>query len=162
MNSIKAIHQAKPEQQTAVAQLLKSVFGPELPPSLLSPGLLRWKFFSPRPGSTGSRAYVLCRAEKIHAHLAEWPISFLSLSGEVSTSTFFDWAARPEAKGTGVRILQHLLERHETALAIGGSAPARNLLPRMGFKPHGTVDIFARIVRPWRQYRPSFTPSYLA
>jgi hypothetical protein len=38
-------------------------------------------------------------------------------------------------------------------LAIGGSAQARKLLPKLGFQPRGTLDTFACVVRPWRQYR---------
>jgi hypothetical protein len=38
-------------------------------------------------------------------------------------------------------------------LGIGGSAQARRLLPKLGFRSRGTLDSFARVVRPWRQYR---------
>ncbi len=148
-----AIQRAGPEQQSAVAQLLKSVFGPELTPSLNSPELLRWKFFSPRPGSTGSRSYVIGRNGEIKAHLGEWPISFLSPTGEVQSCHLIDWAARRDSVGTGIRVCQHVMEQNETVLGIGGSVQARKLLPKLGFRSRGTLDSFARVVRPWRQYR---------
>jgi hypothetical protein len=147
------IQRAEPEQQSAVAQLLMSVFGPELTPSLLSPELLHWKVFSPRPSSNGSRSYVLGGNGEIKAHVCEWPISFLSPTGEVQSCHPIDWAIRPGAVGTGVRVFQHLMAQNETVLTIGGSAQGRKLLPKLGFLPRGTVDSFARVVRPWRQYR---------
>jgi hypothetical protein len=148
-----AVQQAVPEQQSAITQLLKSVFGPEMSPSLLSREFLHWKFFAPRPGSTGSRSYVLAEDGEIQAHLCRWPISFPTPSGEIQSGTFVDWVARPEAKGAGVQIFQHLLALQETALAIGGTPQARRLLPKLGFRPRATLDTFALVVRPWRQYR---------
>lgn len=148
-----AVQQAVPEQQSAITQLLKSVFGQEMSPYLLSPEFLQWKFFAPRPGSTGSRSYVLSENGEIQAHLCRWPISFRTPSGEIQSGTFVDWVARPEAKGAGVQIFQHLLALQETALAIGGTPAARRLLPKLGFRPQGTFDTFACVVRPWRQYR---------
>jgi hypothetical protein len=147
------IQRAGPEQQSAVAQLLETVLGPGLTPSLLSPELLRWKFFSPRPGSTGSRSYVLGGNGQIKAHLCEWPISFLSPAGEVQSCQPLDWAARREARGTGIRLIRHLMAQNETVLGVGGSAEARGLAPKLGFRSWGTLDSFARVVRPWRQYR---------
>jgi hypothetical protein len=96
---------------------------------------------------------VLREIEEIQAHLGEWPISFPTPSGDVQSCTFIDWAARPDAKGTGVSIFQHRMEQHDTVLAIGGTAAARKLLPKLGFRPRGALDTFARVVRPWRQYR---------
>jgi hypothetical protein len=145
--------QTSPEQRAAVAQLLRSVFGPGLSLSLLSPEFLEWKFFSSLPGSTGSHSYVVGTLEEIQSHVCEWPISFLSPSGEVQSCHLIDWAARPKAKGAGVLVYRHVMEQRETVLAIGGSAYAMKLLPKLGFRPHGTFDMFARVVRPWRQYR---------
>jgi hypothetical protein len=152
IESMDAVHRAGPEQQGAIAQLLRLVFGPGMSPSLLNPELLQWKFFSPRPGSNGSRSYVLGESAEIQAHACEWPISFLSSSHEVQSCHLIDWAARPEAKGAGIRIYQYLMAQNDTVLAIGGSVQARKLLPKLGFRPHGTLDSFARVVRPWRQY----------
>ncbi len=146
------VRRTGPEQQNAVAQLLKSVFGPETSPRLLSSEVLQWKFFSPRPGSTGSRSYVLEEDGEIQAHLCELPISFLSPYGEIRSCTFVDWAARPEAKGAGVQIFQYLMEQHETVLTIGGTVQARRLFPKLDFRHYGTLDTFARVVRPWRQH----------
>ena len=143
--------QSAPDDQAAIAQLLYSTFGGA--PRLLSPELLQWKFFSGRTDSTASRSYVFREDGKIQAHAAEWPLSFLTPSGEISSCHVIDWAARPEAKGTGVRVYQHLMEKNETLIAIGGTARARELRPLLGFQPHGAVDFFARTVRPWRQYR---------
>src|SRR5579872_161518 len=144
---------AGPEDQEAIAKLLRSIFGSEMSPTLLSPELLKWKFFSPRPGLTGSRSFVIRDADEIVAHGCEWPVSFLAPAGEVFGCHIIDWAARPEAKGTGVHMYQHLMAKNQTVLAIGGSTHARKLLPRLGFKPCGRLDGFARVVRPWRQYR---------
>jgi hypothetical protein len=148
-----AIQRAEPEQQSAVAELLKSVFGTGLTPSLLSPELLQWKVFSPRPRTTGSRSYVLVGNGEIKAHVCEWPLSFLTPTGEVQSCHPIDWAVRRGAVGTGVRVFQHLMAQNETVLTIGGSEQGRSLLPKLGFLPRGTLDSFACVVRPWRQYR---------
>jgi hypothetical protein len=147
------VSRSSPSQQQAIAKLLKSTFGSGLSPALLSDQLLQWKFFSSRFGLPGSRSYVISRSEEIQAHACEWPISFLTPSGQVSSCHIIDWAALPEAKGTGVSIYQHLMKKNETVLAIGGSAHARRLLPKLGFERCGTLDSFAVATRSWQQYR---------
>lgn len=139
------------EQQEAIAQLLKATF--DLPVAQLSPDFLHWKFFLPRPGSTGSRSYLLCENAKIHAHVSEWPISFFSPSGEVAACHLIDWLSTHESRGAGVTIFQHLMQKHGTILAIGGSPQARMLLPKLGFQCFGTFEVFALVVRPVLQYR---------
>lgn len=146
------VSQAGPEQQEAIAHLLRLTFRQS--ETFLCPAFLRWKFFSPASTLPGSRSYIIRESEEeIQAHACEWEVSFSSQSGSISGCHVIDWAALPGAKGTGLSVYQHLMKKHELVLAIGGSAQARKLLPRLGFKPHGTLEGFALVVRPWLQYR---------
>jgi len=113
------VSQALPDQEQAIAQLLRFTFRQS--DTFLSPAFLRWKFFSPRPGYAVRRSYVVVKGEQVQAHGCEWPLSFETPSGEVHSCHIVDLAARPEAKGTGVLIARHLMARNETVLTIGAA-----------------------------------------
>jgi hypothetical protein len=150
---MQTFRRTRPEDQGAIVQLMKSAFGADMPSGLISPALLQWKFSDPRSGSPEGCSYVIVGDGRIDAHVAEWPISFQTPAGEVRSCHLIDWVARPEAKGAGVSIYLQVMEQYETVLAIGGSEHARKLLPKMGFRPAGALTQFARVVRPWRQFR---------
>lgn len=146
------VRQAMPEEQEAVAGLMAATFGDGLAKSLISPEFLRWKFFVPRGARSGSRSFVVSEDGVIQAHACEWPLAFWGPSGDVQSCHIIDWAARSTAKGSGLHVYQYLMKCNETVLAIGGSDQARKLLPRLHFRPHGMLDAFVRVVRPWRQF----------
>jgi hypothetical protein len=64
-----------------------------------------------------------------------------------------DWAGSRNVPAAGVLVMRKLAEFTDTALAIGGSPDAIRVLPVMKFAHRGDVDVFARVVRPWRQFR---------
>jgi len=144
------VTRAEAKQQEAIADLLKSTFSLSSP--FLSAEFLRWKLFPLSSGSEGSRSYVISEGGNILAHICEWPISFLSPSGPVTTGFFIDWAARPEAKGTGRQLFQYVLQKYETAITIGGTTKALPIYPKLGFQHYGTLDEFALVTRPWLQH----------
>jgi hypothetical protein len=145
------IRQAEPEDLPAITALLARVFGQCQ--EFLSPDILQWKFFDSRPGKPGSRSYIVYNDGQVDAHACEWPISFLTPTGDVSSCHVIDWAARPESKGSGIAIYQHLMANNDSVIAIGGSVHARRLLPRLGYEPLATLDKLTMFVRPWRQFR---------
>jgi hypothetical protein len=48
---------------------------------------------------------------------------------------------------------RQLLNLSEASIVVGGSADTRAIVPRLGFAHVGDVALFARVVRPWRQFR---------
>jgi hypothetical protein len=144
-----------------IAEFFISAFGPGLPPVLLSPQFLQWKFFEERPDWAGSRSYVAQQGDRIAAHACVWPTGFRTPSGNIGCSHLLDWAADPAVAGAGVTLYRHLMQLTDIVLAIGGSRQARRLLPKIGFRPYGTLEYYARVVRPFRQYRQRPRPSPL-
>jgi hypothetical protein len=150
---------AEPEQEE-IRAFLESVFaGGDTPGVLQSAQMQEWKAFVPRPDWPGSRSYTLRLSNRIAAHALVWPTGFRTPSGDVGCSHLLDWAADPTASGSGVAIYRHLMQLTDTVLAIGGSSQARRLLPKLGFKPYGTLEYYARVIRPFRQYRQRPRPS---
>jgi hypothetical protein len=141
------------EDQFAVARFLGTEFGSDVPDGFLGAAFLDWKFFAARPEWNGSRSYIVPQGGEVAAHVCAWPLVFSGPSGDIRSVHLIDWAARSDVAGAGMMIYRHLMDLSGSVLAIGGSASARRVLPKIGFQPFGTVEIYARIVRPWLQFR---------
>jgi hypothetical protein len=141
-----------PSELELIAAFLTPLFAPGLPAELLSRSLLEWKLFAPRPDWRQPRSYVVRRHGEIVAHAAVWPSEFHLPAGTLRCGHLVDWAASASSAGSGVTLYQHLMRLPQVVFAIGGSAQARRLLPRIGFTPYGKVQSFARVVRPWKQF----------
>jgi hypothetical protein len=63
-----------------------------------------------------------------------------------------DWAASPGVPGAGVLLFRKFAGLAPTLLAVGGSAETQNILPKIGFKRVGDLSMYARPVRPFRQF----------
>jgi hypothetical protein len=63
-----------------------------------------------------------------------------------------DWAAIPQAPGSGVLLFRKFAALAETLLAVGGSDETRSILPKIGFRRVGELSTYARPVRPFRQF----------
>lgn len=137
----------------AVRDLLERTFGPDVTPGWYESAFLRWKFFDQFPGWAGDRSYVVLQADKVVAHACLWPTVFCSQAVEVRCSHILDWAANPAAKGSGVAVYKELMALSGAAFVVGGSDQAQRLLPRMGFRLYGTQRVYAKVIRPWRQFR---------
>lgn len=135
-----------------ITRFLVSIFGNGLPPSLLDPRFLDWKFFLPRPDWDGARSYIVRQDQQIAAHVCVWPLTFMAGAREIRSCHLVDWAASPAAPGAGSAIYQHLMQLSGTVIAVGGSEHARRVLPRLNFRPHGNLEVYARVVRPWKQF----------
>src|SRR4029077_8921668 len=55
--------------------------------------------------------------------------------------------------GAGFLLKKKLLTYAETAIVVGGTDDTRAVIPRLGFESVSEVKFFARIVRPWKQFR---------
>jgi hypothetical protein len=62
-----------------------------------------------------------------------------------------DWAS--SAPGMGVALMNQMSKIADVVLGVGGSEDTLRVLPAMGFKHHGTARIYARVLRPWGQFR---------
>jgi hypothetical protein len=144
---------AVPARQREIARFLSDIFGPDVPVGFWDPRFLAWKFFDPHPAWEGTRSYVVEQEGAIVAHACVWPIPFRFGASRLACTHLIDWAATPAAPGVGIAVYRRLMQMSEAVLAMGGSDQARRVLPKIGFKPLGAVSRYARIIRPWRQYR---------
>jgi hypothetical protein len=117
------------------------------------PEVLRWKYFEPGPEWNSSRSYVLRQENRIKAHCGVWPMN-LNFRGErIDCICFLDWLSEKDLPGAGVMLKKKLMRFAETSVVVGGSADTRAVVPLIGFQHLGNVTTFARVVRPWKQFR---------
>ncbi|CAN5782966.1 hypothetical protein BH18ACI4_BH18ACI4_17730 [soil metagenome] len=117
------------------------------------PEVLHWKYFEPGPEWDSSRSYVLRQENKIKAHCGVWPMN-LSFQGErIDCICFLDWLSEKDLPGAGVMLKKKLMRLADTSVVVGGSADTRAVVPLIGFQHVGDVTTFARVVRPWKQFR---------
>jgi len=142
-----------PADMPAVAAFLADVYqsGPDA--LFVQPAMLRWKYYEPHPAWAGSRSYVMKEAQRIVAHGCACPVTFLVPGGEVRGTTVNDWAAERVSPGAGVLLMRKIGALVEFLMAVGGSEQTRAILPRIGFSCCGEVASYARVLRPWRQFR---------
>jgi hypothetical protein len=148
-----------PEDLPELTEFLLGVFhlAPDAP--FVRPDMMQWKYFSPRPDWSGSRSYVMRSEGRILAHGCVAPVDFRRRTdaegtpGLVTGMRVIDWAGGRQAPAAGVRIMRQLAGLTDTVLAIGGSPDAVRVFPMIGFQHRGNVEVFARVVRPWRQFR---------
>jgi len=148
-----------PEELPELTEFLLGVFHASPGAPFVRPEMMRWKYFVPRPDWEGSRSYVTRSEGKISAHGCVAPVSFRLPANAgrpaalVTGMRVIDWAGGRQAPAAGVRIMRALASLSDTVLAIGGSADAVEVFPKIGFAHRGHVSVFARVVRPWRQFR---------
>jgi len=73
--------------------------------------------------------------------------------GTVRSLTPVDWAADASVPGVGTMLMSKLMKMAETSFVIGGSAVTRGLLPKIGFRQAGESWMYARWLRPWKEFR---------
>ena len=136
-----------------VAAFLISGFNSPSDAVFARPAVLHWKYFQPGPEWESSRSYVLRQENKIKAHCGVWPMN-LNFGGEkIGCICFLDWLSEKDLPGAGVMLKKKLMRLADTSVVVGGSADTRAVVPLIGFQHVGDVTTFARVVRPWRQFR---------
>lgn len=140
------------EQQDLTQFLVKSF---RADPALNSfrPEVMHWKYFADHPQWTGPRSFAVKQEGQIVAHGGVWPVTLLTRKAEVKAIHLIDWAASRSALGAGVYVLRKMAGLADMLLTIGGSEDTRNLLPKLGYKRCGELRRYARVVRPWLQFR---------
>jgi hypothetical protein len=147
-----------PEDLPELTEFLLSAFHASPDAPFLRPAMMQWKYFAPRPDWPGSRSYAMRSEGRIFAHGCVAPVAFRPRPAEgtpslVTGMRVIDWAGGRQVPAAGVRIMRELAGLADTVLAIGGSPDAVRVFPKIGFRHCGDVAVFARVVRPWRQFR---------
>jgi hypothetical protein len=124
---------------------------PEAP--FVRPELLRWKYDEPRPDWSGPRSFIWKNGHAIAAHACMCPVTYTLPSGDVTGSYLIDWAASRTSAGAGVTLLRSLASRCDALFAVGGSADTRRILPKLGYRHVCDLRLYARVLRPWRQFQ---------
>jgi hypothetical protein len=146
------IRDVQPTELAEAAAFLAAAFGMPEDAPFLNPALMEWKYTLPRSDWKGARSRVVREDGRIVAHAGLWPLRFETPLGPVDAVHLIDWGAAGAA-GAGVLLYREMLRDAPVALVLGGAAQARKLLGRMGFSQVGSFDSYARVVRPWRQFR---------
>ena len=142
-----------PALREALVSFLLATFHltPEAP--FVQPALLRWKYDEPRPDWSGPRSFIWKDSDGIAAHACLCPVTYALPSGDVTGSYLIDWAASRASVGAGVKLLRTLARQCDTLFAVGGSADTRGILPKLGYRHVCDLRFYARVLRPWRQFR---------
>jgi len=143
-------------EQSALAEFLRGVFHADAEVVSFRPDVLHWKYFSPPSDWHDPLSYVVKDDRRIVAHGGVWPLRLTSSSADLKGIHLIDWAASRSAPGTGILLLRRMAEKADLVLTIGGSSDTRAILPRMGARCLGTLKTYAKVVRPWLQFRTDY------
>jgi hypothetical protein len=141
------------EDLPKVRQFLAAVFETADNASFLNPQLFGWKCFEPRPDWTGSRGFLLSKGESLLAYATIVPGTWLTGCGPVSSVLPIDWAADPSVPGAGTVLHRKMWSLSKVVLHVGGTAQARQLVPHLGLERHADIELYSRVLRPFRHYR---------
>ena len=144
---------AEPAARQSLIEFLLAAFrlGPQAP--FVAPDLIRWKYDDPRPDWSGPRSFLWKDGETIAAHACMCPVTYSLPSGDVSGSYLIDWAAARKSPGAGVALLRSLGRKCDALFAVGGSPDTCDILPKLGYHQVGDLRWYARVLRPFRQWR---------
>lgn len=135
-----------------VAALLQRSFRVEATHPSLDRSYLAWKYYELGPEWPGSRSYVLSDSGRFLAHAAIWPIQLKFSDGVRHGIGFGDWVADEEHRGIGLMLLKKLTSLASFVLVTGGGDITRQILPRVGFEHWIDRPVFAKVLRPLRQF----------
>ena len=113
----------------------------------LNPSLLRWKYFDRNPAWPATpRSYVLDQDGKLLSHGCAWPV-------EAGIACLIDWVSAKNVPGMGIMLTRKIAQPWPVLLSIGGSEMTQKIMPKIGFVKRTELLTYARVLRPWRQFR---------
>lgn len=130
-----------PGDLPGIGELMRSAFGSAADAPYLNPELLRWKYFE------AAKSYVMERDGRILAHGCAWPVP------ELPAICLIDWASSKDVPGIGILLARKICQTAPVTLSIGGSDMTQQIMPKIGFVKKGELLTYARVLRPWKQYR---------
>lgn len=136
----------------AVVEALLTGFNAAPDASFVDRRLLEWKYFESGPRWEGTRSYLLRKGDAVQAHCGVLPVPMEFAGGIVTCLCFLDWVGSQKFPGAGVLLKQKIMSFAETAMVVGGTADTRAIIPRLNYNVVGEVGVFARVVRPWKQF----------
>jgi hypothetical protein len=142
-----------PSERDQTVEFLSAAFHLPKTAPFLNPPLLEWKYDLPRPDFKGSRSFAWMDGSEIAAHACVCPLTYRIGGQRISASYLIDWASGRRSPGAGVLLLRKISKMFSTLLAIGGSTDTQEILPKLGYKAGGELEVYARVIRPWRQFR---------
>jgi hypothetical protein len=135
------------------AFLAKHLSKPADIPSLL-PDYLHWKYFHPRADYPAPRSWAYRDdGGKIIAHIGIGPITFLLPGSKPTANMMIDWAASPEMRGIGLRIMEEVSKDLPLHFGLGGTAAAQRSMKRQKYTTPGTLETFRKALRPLGEFR---------
>lgn len=134
-------------------RFLRTVFDVGESHRMFQADVMRWKCFTPHPFWEGSRGYALRYKGEIAAFGCAVPCRFLTGSGTVASCNVIDWAASKAVPSAGIVLYRHIQGLTGTMINIGGTADARQVLPKIGFQARADIHHYTRVVRPWHHFR---------
>ena len=141
-----------------LSQFLISGFGDPATSSRFSHEVLSWKYFD---GPSGPSEDSVCSliahsAGRIIGHIGICPRQFI-VSGDgatpVSTMHAIDWRGSAAHPGSGALLMLQAFATSKTQYAVGGTAQAQALFPRLGFEQKPKLAIFRKVLAPFHRLR---------
>jgi len=140
-------------EQPALINFLTQVFHADPELNSFQPEVLQWKYFIPYPEWSQPRSFSLKKDQEIVSHGGILPIRLRARGGELQAINLIDWAASAAALGGGVHVLRNIAAMCDIMITIGGSSDTRKILPKLGYRPGGTLRRYVRVTQPWLQMR---------
>ena len=137
------------EDEARLTEFLTRVF--PVNASLVSPAMLRWKYWNVREDCPEPRSFVGERNGRIVAHAGLWPVTLRNGTKSERGVHAMDWAADPYTLGAGWNLIKDLTKNYDFVYGIGGEEITRAILPKLGFRPVAEALTWARPIRPWRR-----------
>ncbi len=139
MTSGSRINPLRRDDIPELSQFLIGGMGVPATCSFFSHEVLSWKYFDGPSGPSGDSSVcslIARSAGRIIGHIGTCPRQFIVTGdGEpVSTMHAIDWLGSPANPGAGVLLMLQAFATSETQYAVGGSAQAQALFPRLGFE----------------------------
>lgn len=153
MTSGKRISPLRRADIPELSQFLSSGFGAAANSTFCSPEVLTWKYFDgPGGPSDDSACSLVARsAGRIVGHIG---LCFrqLIVSGNgaaaVPTMHAIDWLSSAAHPGLGAFLMLEAFAASKTQFAVGGTAQAQALFPRLGFEAKPKVALFRKVLAP--------------
>jgi hypothetical protein len=139
-----------------LSRFLISGFGVPATTSCFSHEVLSWKYFDGPVGpSENSACSLVARsAGKIIGHIGLCRRQFIvtgDRAAPVSTLHAIDWLGSPAHPGSGTFLMLQAFATSTTQYAVGGSAQAQPVFPRLGFERKPKLTTFRKVLAPFHR-----------
>ncbi len=141
-----------------LSQFLVRGFGVAETASLFSHEVLSWKYFDGpgNPSEDSTCSLVARKAGRIVGHVGMCPRQFIvpgNAAASVSAMHAIDWLGSAAHPGAGSLLMLQAFKTSKVQYAVGGSAQAQALLPRLGFEQKPTLAVIRKVLAPLHRLR---------